>query len=208
MKTLLIFQLAGFIIAAGVFGGLTVSEDVYTEVQQTIVKVLCLSCIKLTPTTDINFTFDTIFEGDHPSFIIENLSKGVVFLAFRADVCEACDIMEPHLKDIFEINFEKEETIVVTKTFNGINVTLIHISINHSPKYLIDSYELYDYQQVSGVPMFVWITYGYDRGFIKPYYATGYGTLQQNTGEEQQQQLLEIIDDAVELYKQNNHGSH
>ena len=206
MKTMLILQITVFILCAGIFGGFVVTEGVYENVRDTIVNVLCLSCLKLNTATDLNFTFITANDEEHPSFILENLSEGVVFLAFREDVCTACDIMEPSVQEIFDVHFKKEDTVVVTKTMNDVDITLIHISINHSPQYLIDLYSVYDQYHIGGVPMFTAITYGYDRGTIKPYYTTGYGTLKAETSEEQILALQSLIDDAVLLYKQNHNG--
>lgn len=203
MKKILVLQLSLFVFCAAVFGGLAVSEDMYSQVQTTIVNILCLSCIKINPATTLDFTFETANAKDHPSFITENLTQGVVFLVFREDVCPACDRMEPAVQEVFEVHFEKEDTVVATKTFNGITVTLIHITFNHSPRYLIDSYGFYDKNYIGGVPMFTVITHGYNRGFIQPYYATLYGDLGE-TLEQRMNPLHEMIHEAVNLYHQNH----
>jgi len=208
MKKMLAAQITAFIILGGVFGALAINEGVYETVQETIVNVLCLSCLKLTPTNDLNFTFSTANGEDHPSFIVENLSKGVVFLVFRADVCAACDIMEPSVQEIFDVDFEKEDTVMKTIQVNDVNVTLLHINIDHSPQQLIDLYDIYDQHHIGGVPMFTVISYGYNRGTVLPIYATGYGTLQGETSQEQQQALENMIFEGTLLYTQNHHGSH
>lgn len=204
-KKLLTVQVVLFVAVAGVFTGLAIPQGMYEQVQSTIVNVLCLSCIKLNPVTSLNFTFGTADGQAHPDFVTENLSSGVVFLAYREDVCAACDVMEPFVQELFEVHFEKEDTVITSSTFNGVNVTLIHISFDHSPQYLVDSYHVYDNAHIGGVPMFTVISYGYNRGFIEPKYATGYGTLNAEIAEEQKQAVETMILDGVRLYHQNHH---
>jgi hypothetical protein len=170
--------------------GALISLSAYSEAFG-IISVQCLSCIKLQPKTVLSFTFETASGEPHPSFILDNLSKGPLFIAFRKDVCEACDIMEPQLKEIFSIEYEKEETFSTFVSFNNTNVTFMHINIDHASKEMKNLFYIYDREHVEGVPMFTIITLGYDKGFVKPCYATAYGVLE----------LREVILDGISLYE-------
>ena len=110
MKKMMALQITCLILVSGALGGMLVYTNVYERVQLGIVEVLCLSCLKLDPKTLVEFTFETANGKPNPEFVLDNLSKGPVFLAFRSDVCDACDIMEPIIQDIFSVHFEKEET--------------------------------------------------------------------------------------------------
>jgi thiol-disulfide isomerase/thioredoxin len=180
--------------------------SVYDDVQSKIVSILCLSCIKLDPKTSREFTFETIHNTPHPAFVLDNLTKGPIFLAFRKDVCEFCDIMEPIIKEIFDLDFEKEETFHKTVNYTGSAVTFIHINIDHSPTKLRESLFVYDKDEIGGVPMFTIITLGYDRGFVKPYYTTLYGVLNLDKNEERKELLTTIIQESVALYRENHAG--
>ena len=206
MKKLLVVQISAFILISGALGGLFISSSVYNDVQSRIVEVLCLSCIKLDPKTHLDFTFETADGQPHPTFVLENLTKGPVFLEFREDVCAACDIMAPVVKDIFGVEFEKEETFNKTVVFDGANVTLIHINIDHATQELKDAFSVYDKDHIGGVPMFSILTLGYDRGFVKPYYTTVYGTLNLDNDEDRKEALLDIIQDGIDMYIQNHEG--
>jgi len=208
MKKLLVFQISAFIIVAGSLGGMFAFTDIYDDVHSRIVSVLCLSCIKLDPKTELVFTFDTATGENHSNFVLEDLTKGPIFLAYREDVCAACDIMEPVIQDIFEVEFEKEDTLSKTVLFGDINVTFYHINIDHATEEQKQSRLIYDQHNIGGVPMFTIATYGYERGFVKPYYATTYGTLNLDNNEDRKVKLLEIIQDGIDLYKENHDGHH
>ena len=96
-KKILTFQITLLIVFAAGFSGMVLFTDAYDEVFTRIVSVTCLSCIKLDPKTSSEYLFDTVNNQDHPDFVLENLTKGPVFLAYRKDVCKACDEMEPLL---------------------------------------------------------------------------------------------------------------
>jgi len=206
MKKLLAVQISVFILISGTLGGLLAFTDVYDTVQSNIVSLLCLSCIKLDPKTQLDFIFETANGQQHPDFMLDNLTKGPVFLEFREDVCTACDIMAPVVKEIFSVEFEKDETFATTVAFGTTNVTFIHINLDHATEELKDSISVYDKDHVGGVPMFTILTLGYDRGFIKPYYTTAYGTLSLDSNEERKELLLQIIQDGIDLYNQNHAG--
>jgi len=206
MKKLLVIQISAFILIAGALGGMFLYTDAYEDVQSRIVLVLCLSCIKLDPKTQLDFTFETATNQPHSNFVLDNLTKGPVFLAFREDVCAACDIMEPVIQDIFDVEFEKEEIVIKTVSFQGTNVTFIHININHASKEMGDSLFIYDKDHIGGVPMFTIVTLGYHHGFVEPYYTTAYGILNLEEYDARKELLMNIIQDGIDLYNENKVG--
>jgi len=206
MKKLLIIQICALLIFSGSLGGMLVSTDIYEQVGSGITSVLCLSCIKLEPKTQLEFTFDVAKGQDHSGFVLDSLNEGPVFIAYREDVCISCDDMEVIIQDIFSVHFEKEETFSEIVPFENSNVTFIHINIDHANTEQKESRFIYDKDHIGGVPMFTIITLGYYHCFIKPYYATIYGKLNLQTDEERQQLLMEIIYDGIDLYNQNIDG--
>ncbi len=206
MKKLLIIQICVFLLFSGTLGGMFVSTDVYEDVKSGITSVLCLSCIKLEPTTQLDFTFDVAKGQDHSGFVLDSLNEGPVFIAYREDVCISCDEMEPILQDIFSVYFEKEDTFSEIASFDNSTVTFIHINIDHANTEQKESRFIYDKDHIGGVPQFTIITLGYDHGFIKPYYATIYGKLNLKTDSERKELLTKIIYDGIDLYNQNVEG--
>lgn len=206
MKKIIGIQIVLFVLSAATLGGLFASTTIYDDVQSKIVSVLCLSCIKLDPNTPVEFSFGTATNDPHPKFIIENLTKGPVFLSFRKDVCEYCDVMEPVIKELFNVEFEKEDTFYELLEYEGNNITLMHINIDHASEKLRGAISIYDKSNIGGVPMFTLITLGYDHGFIKPYYATLYGIINRDTKEERIDLLRDVINEGLNLYQQNRPG--
>ena len=170
MKNIRIAQLTSIILVSGLLAGMFVFTPVYEEVHSRIVSVLCLSCIKLDPKTGANFTFQTANGKPHPSFVVKNLTKGPVFLHYTEDVCHACDIMLPIIQHYFNVTFTKEEYFSKTVQINNTNITFIYINIDHVSKELRDTLDIYDKDNISGLPMFSLITLNYDRGIVKPFF--------------------------------------
>ncbi len=208
MKKMLVLQIGVLVVISGSLGGLFMFTDAYNEVQSRIVTVLCLSCIKLQPNTVQEFTFTTANNASHPGFVLENLSKGPVFIEFSEDVCEACDTMHPTIEQLFNVSFEKTQMFYQTVQFNNANVTFIFISIDHTIPEMRAAQFIYDKDHINGLPMFSVVTLGYDNGFVKPYYTTVYGTLKLDTNNERINFLTEIIHDGIEIYNENQHGYH
>ena len=206
-KKVLSFQITVFVIFAAGFSSLVFFTDIYDETLNRIVSVTCLSCIKLDPKTSSEFLFETVDNQVHPDFVLENLAKGPVLIAYRKDVCEACDEMEPLLQDIFGLTFEKEDVFFENVNFDGTNVTFLHINIDHSSEVLRKSMHVYDKDNINGVPMFTLITlnYNYD-GIVIPYYSTLYGKLGLTHDEEIKTFLTDIIKDGITLYNDNIAG--
>ena len=206
----ILIQVSALILISGVLSGMIFYTEIFDDVRSRIVSVLCLSCIKLNPLTSLDFVFETANDRPHPYFVLHNLTKGPIFLSFRKDICEYCDIMEPVVQDIFDIYFEKEETFVKTIDFNGSDIIFIHINTDHAPNEMVELLHIYNKDKIGGeegaVPMFTVITLGYERGFIKPYYTTGYGLLNRDTNEERKELLTNLIVEAIFLYNENRAG--
>lgn len=207
MKRLIVIQIALLLAFSSGFIAIVSLSDSYEEVFTRIVSVTCLSCIKLDPKTYSDFIFKTANGQPHPDFVIENLTKGPIFIAYRKDVCVYCDEMEELIKEIFNISFAKEENFYVTLNFNGSNVTFIHINRDRSSQILRDSLHIYDKEHVNGVPMFTVVTIKYDHdGIVKPCYSTLYSKLGLNDNEKIKEFIVNVIKDSISLYKDNIAG--
>jgi len=207
MRKMLTVQITLLIVFSAAFGGIVFFTDVYDQVYTRIVSVTCLSCIKLDPKTSSEFVFKTANGEPHPDFVLENLSKGPVFIAYRKDVCTYCDEMEPLIMDILNISFEKEDVFYKTINFEGYNITFIHINRDHASKILADSLYIYEKRGISGVPMFTFITINYDHdGTVKPYYITLNGKLGLKNDEERKNYLTKILEESISLYRDNIAG--
>ena len=209
MKKMLAVQITALLLVSGFLAGMFVATDVYTEVQSRIVLVLCLSCIKLQPKTVSDFTFETVDNVSHPHFIIENLSKGPIFIDYSEDVCAACEQMYPIVAQLFNVSYGKQEMFHKLVRFENSNVTVIYINIDHTTKEQQDSRPIYDKDHVGGLPQFTIITFGYDHGIVKPYYTSVYGLLDVTFTNEQRYDFLKnIMEESVEMYGQNVAGFH
>jgi thiol-disulfide isomerase/thioredoxin len=206
MKKIAAIQLTLVILIAGVGGSMLIYTNVYNDIHDTIVSTLCLSCIKLDPVSRLDFVFETANGENHPEFVLENLTKGPLFIEYRSDVCAACDIMAPIIKEIFHLSFEKEDTLYKLVNYNGTDVNFYHINLDHASKIQKDSFPIYDKDHRQGVPMFVIITVKYDRGIIKPCYTAAYGTLGLDKDEERRDMITDMIEDGIKLYGQNQEG--
>jgi len=209
-KEFVAVQVVVLVVFSAALGGMIVFSGVYDEVYSNIVSVTCLSCIKLQPATNIKFSFDTNNGKAHPDFVIENLSNGPVFLAYRTIVCDFCDEMDPVLEEIFEVNYTVEDPLVVkTKEFNGTSVTFIHINKDLVSDDLKNTQAIYANKgQETLVPMFTVITVNYNRGKgkVTPYYGTAYGTLKKDTYEDRKAEVTKMIDDGIRLYNEFSAG--
>ena len=206
MNKFFTLQIASLIIISGSLGGMLVFTDVYEEVKNGIVSVLCLSCLKLNPKTKTDFIFETANEELHPKFIKENLSKGIIFLHYSEDACVGCDIMYPIIKDLFDIEFGKEDIFYDSLEYKNINISYYYINIDHTTKEFAETFPIYDKDYIRGLPMFTIITLGYDDGNIKPYYTTLYGTLGLDNYDDRYNFLDELIEDSQHIYHQNSDG--
>jgi hypothetical protein len=206
LKKRIVAQIIIIALLMGSLGNILVTTNVYDDVLERIVNVICLSCVKLEPRTRLGFTFDTATGEPHPTFVLENLSNGPVFLHYRTDVCAACDDMEPILHDIFNVSYDIKDEFYKTILFDDSEVTFIHINLDHTTEKKRNSFHIYDKDNINGVPMFTIVTLGYHPAFVKPYYATGYGFLGQDDPEEAGLVIQDIIEDASTTYNQNRDG--
>lgn len=172
--------------------------DVYFDVKENIVETVCLSCIKMDPAPSMSFTFNTKNGKEHPDFIIDNLTKGPIFLAFRKTICDGCDIMDPLVEEVFNVEFgmdDHEEYI----DFDGQNIFFKHINVDTTKDEFKETYTIYG---GAGVPMFVAITLGEDDGVIRPYYRLEYGTLGEDTDSGRKEFLRYMMIEAINNYEQ------
>ena len=205
MKKFFVAQITIILIFAGGLSGMFLSTDIYENVQSRIVNVLCLSCLKLEPKTIVDFVFDTANGKVHPEFLIENLTIGPVFLHFSEDVCHGCEVMHPVIEEFFNISFEKTDSVYEVKKIQNTSIVYFYINIDHTTQDLRNSLYIYDKDNVQGLPMFTLISLGYDKGIVKPYYTSVYGTLK-DTDQERLDFLSSILQEGIEIYEQNIEG--
>ena len=206
MKKIFAFNICLLILVSGSLSYMLVETDIYDRVQSGIVEVLCLSCLKLEPIKNSEFVFNTANGEPHPDFVIENLTKGVVFLHFSEDACAGCDIMYPIIKDLFNIEFGKEDMVYEITNFDNYEVPYYYVNLDHTNNIMRNSFSIYDKDNIKGLPMFSIITLGYDKGIIKPYYTTLYGTLNIDNDPGRLDYLEDLLQQSIEIYLQNSEG--
>ena len=211
MQILQIIIIFAFVVS---FFNILFTTDVYDEVQRKIVEELCLSCIKLKPNTIKEYRFETANGAPHPEFILENLSKGPIILDYRITFCPGCEDLENNiLSKVFNTSFpnplqDDEETeipdlLYIETEFKNTNVTFIHFNTDDEDSLDVPpdgiyakSRNVYDVVGDQGNPMVVFITYGYNHGFIEPFYCTVYDI-------ESEKELLNLIYESVDLYNEH-----
>jgi thiol-disulfide isomerase/thioredoxin len=209
MKKFVVLQVCALVLVSGVLGGMFAFTPVYDEVRSGIVLVLCLSCLKLEPKTIVDFTFKTADNKPHPGFVLENLSEGVVFLFYSGDSCHGCDVMYPVIKDLFSVDFGKQDIFQSRVTFENSSIGFVYVNIDHTIDELRESQPIYYKDNLNGVPMFTIVTLGYDNGVVKPKYTTFYGDLTAfgcDTDAERLVFLQKLLRESIEMYKQNEAG--
>jgi thiol-disulfide isomerase/thioredoxin len=206
-KAFITIQVVTILVFAGALGGMLVFTDVYDETYSRIVSIICLSCIKLDRIYSIDYRFDTANNEPYPQFIIEDLKEGPIFLAFRTDVCDYCDYMEPLIIEIFDVTFEMEEVIKETVDFNGTDIIFYHINNDHATGELKTLQPYFDIDGDNGVPMFTILSLEYNHGIVSPYYLTVYGILNPDyTDKERMEEITNNMLKAIEVYKENRQG--
>jgi len=200
MKSLFAVQIGLLIVVGVMLGGVLVSSGVYSDVQNNIVKVLCLSCIKLDPKTSSNFTFETANGQPHPKTFRDELVNGPIMIMYSEDVCDYCEQMYPVVQHMMNVSFDKDDSIHVHRMMNGTNVTFYFINIDHTTPALRATEDIYDKDHVGGLPMFTFITLRYDQGTVRPYYTSVYGILGLSTPEQREAALVNILNDSIHLY--------
>jgi len=223
MKKILVLQVTFLVVFSGALGGMLAMTDVYDEVQRKIVEELCLSCIKLKPNTIKEYRFLSDAES-HPDFVIENLSKGPVIIDYRITFCPGCNELEEYiLEDVFKTSFpnpladsddnEVPDLVYLERQFKGTNVTFIHFNTGDTNSLDVPiggeydkSRKTYDVIGDGGNPMLVFITYGYNHGFIEPCYSTLYSIGSGNYATDSKQikaELVDLINEAVDLFNEH-----
>jgi hypothetical protein len=209
MKKLFVLQVCALLLVSGALGGMLAFTGVYDEVRSGIVLVLCLSCLKLEPKTTTGFIFETVDNAPHPPFVLENLSEGPVFLFYSGDACAGCDVMYPVIKDLFSVEFGKQDMYHTLAPFENSTVAYLYINIHHTIDELRDAQPIYDKDRIGGIPMFTIVTLGYDNGKVKPKYTTLYGTLTtygSTTDEQRLAFLQQLLRESIDMYNQNKAG--
>lgn len=206
MKKQQLIQLSAVVIVSLSLTAMLVGTDVYTEVHDGIVTVLCLSCLKLDPKTSVDFTFQTANNHAHPAFVLDNITDGIVFLHFSEDACPGCDIMLPIVQNLFSVEYEKEDMFSTKVNYDNQSIVYLYTNIDHATSIRADALETYDQKQLKGLPMFTVVTLGYEKGIIKPYYASVYGTLGLDTDQQRETFLEDILQDSIDLYNENRPG--
>lgn len=144
------------------------------------------------------FTIKFLFATKLPSFVMENLSKGILFFHFRIDSCKSCDKLDKELSSVFDCNLEGVNYLVVKREFYGINVTFIHINLDHVGEDKRQLYSLFNTMgEKGGVPMISIVTMGLKEGKANPCYATLYGY-------QSKEKILRFIKKGVETYMRSN----
>ena len=205
MRKMLVLQISALLVSSGLFVGMLAFTDVYGGVQTSIVETLCLSCIKLKSKTSVDFTFETVNGAPHPDFVLDNLTKGPVFLHYSEKACVACDVMYPVIKQFLHVEFEKDKSYYNLTSFENSTVAYIYVYLDDSstPRDWIDSFKIYDKEHITGLPMFTIVTIEYEHGGdIKPYYATLSGAFL-DTDEERIDFLTQLMQESFGMYTQN-----
>jgi len=212
-KILLTVQITTIILFSGVLGGIFYFTDIYDEVKSGIVRVLCLSCIKLQPVTSREFTFETANGNPHPDFVVNTLkNKGPILIQYGEPACAACDRMIDNvMKKYFKIEFEEDKSSFETQVIAG-NISFYYIYIYKDPSMpkteKTESFWTYDKDNIRGFPMFTIITIEYDHGGeIKPYYTTLYGEFEDDYNyKKMYETFIELLEFSNELYDRNIAG--
>jgi adenylylsulfate kinase-like enzyme len=117
--------------------------------------------------------------------------------------------MYPVIKDLFSIEFGKQDMYHTIVNFENSSVTYIYVNIHHTIDELRDAQPIYDKDHVGGIPMFTVVTLGYDNGIVKPKYTTLYGTLTTYGCDTDAQRLVflqQLVRQSIEMYNQNKAG--
>ena len=214
MRRMQIFQIIMLLVFVISFFSVIFTTDVYDEVQRKIVEEFCLSCVKLKPNTIKEYRFETANEAPYPDFILENLSKGPIIIDYRITFCPGCEDLEDYiLSKVFNITFpnpleddenkEIPDLIYIHRQFKNTNITFIHFNTDDNNSLDVPpdgiyakSRYIFDIIGDGGNPMIVFVTYGYNHGFIEPCYSTFYEI-------DSQEQLLELIYESINLYNEH-----
>jgi len=206
-KSLQIITITLSIIA---FSGMLFYTTAYDDIQNSVVEVLCLSCLKLDPIlpSDVKFTFETGNGEPHPDFVLENLTTGIVFLHYSKDACAGCDVMLPTIQELFSVEYGKQDMFQKQLMFDQHLIHYHYINTDHTTEVKRTSVTIYDKEHIEGLPMFTIVTVSYDRGTVKPFYTSLYGTLgpDNDTHEKRLSYLQDLINESIDLWEENIPG--
>ena len=144
----------------------------------------CLSCLGLTPVSEVEFRFETANGAAHPQWVLDELEEKVVFIDFSLKYgCVACDEMLPVIQDI-EDDYEDE-----------VEFFLVYWGEDQEKD---KAWNTYDFQngEEHEAPTFIIITLKEDDdGEVKPYYG-------EIVGKTPKSEMVGHIDYALEMYRQ------
>ena len=144
----------------------------------------CLSCLGLTPVSEVDFRFETANGAAHPEWILKELEEKVIFIDFSLRYgCVACDEMMPVINDIED---EYGDEVEFFLAYSGEDAEMDR------------AWNIYDYENGEKhlAPTFIIITLNEDTdGVVKPYYGEIVGKTPKND-------LVELIDFALEMHRQ------
>ncbi|PKK86147.1 MAG: hypothetical protein CVT48_02485 [Thermoplasmata archaeon HGW-Thermoplasmata-1] len=189
-------RLAAVVAVAGLFLLSGIALDGYAKSKATG-SVLCLSCIKLEPKTDIEFIFETANGKAHPGFVLDALKTRPILIDYSQDNCKGCEEMHPYFVTLGE------------KYGNGCE--FLYINIGHVDSATRETFNTYNILGAQGgTPMWVMVTLAYDTETqgVRPAFAVGYGFLAEEgdskpTPEKGAERLEQLVLDGMMLYKQN-----
>ena len=201
LRTLGIITVLGFLIIGTASGMYPVLES--------LMEAPCLGCLGLYPDVELDFTFDTVDELEHPDYVLDALKdKGPVFIEFTQndENCPPCKRMRPYVE-----NLEKEYKDDIYFVIININEHEMstyfqdehEVKASHADE---DSYHVYDLENIAGgriaTPTFIIVTINQDEnGEVRPSFTVGYGEFI----EENDQKTSDALADALEYSKTMYH---
>jgi len=114
--------------------------------------------------------------------------------------------MYPLIKEIFNIEFGKDDMVYKIAQFEDFNISYYYINLDHTNDAMRNTFPIYDKDNIKGLPMFTIVTLGYDKGIIKPYYTTLYGTLNLDNDSDRLNYVTELLRQSIDIYSQNSEG--
>ena len=207
MKKMVAIQVALLVVFAGGFFGMLATTDIYEEIHDNIVSVLCLSCLKLDSKTSFSYIETTANGEDIPAFLLTNLTTGPIFLHYSQDVCHGCEIMLPVVQEFLDLSYEKQDTISTKLTIKGQELTYYYINNDHAPDALATTFALFDTTGIGARPMFVLLTLDINAdGDTIVTYASQSGVLGEDDYESQYAYTQTIVEEAISMWQSASEG--
>ena len=174
---------------------------------QVFMEAPCLGCLGLWPRFELKFTFDTVGDRPHPSWVLDALEDGPVFIEYTQNDknCPPCARMRPKIKEL--INDYDETTAFFIININEHKVAIYYQDQKFTKSSYTEeeAYGVYDVENIAGgriaTPTYVILTIDQDdNGKIRPKFATGYGEFKDDDAEKTKDELAKILDFAVTRY--------